>query len=69
MNEGRRFCIVPSAALSECLLDEMVGREGVVIEDLTEESRRSKGYQIGLDIPLEGEVEWFIPVESVSFLI
>lgn len=65
---GRKVCIVASAALSECLLGEMVGREGVVVEDLTDDSRRSRGYLICLDIPFEGDVEWFIPVEAVLLL-
>jgi hypothetical protein len=58
--------IVASPQLTEMMLDELVGKTGVVSEDLTGPERRSnKGYMVFLKDPFQEEYEWFIPEESV----
>lgn len=58
--------IVASPQLTEMMLDELVGKTGVVSEDLTGPERRSnKGYMVFLKDPYQEEYEWFIPIESV----
>lgn len=58
--------IVASSQLTEMMLDELVGKTGVVSEDLTGPERRSnKGYMVFLKDPFQEEYEWFIPIESV----
>lgn len=58
--------IVASSRLTEMMLDELVGKTGVVSEDLTGPERRSnKGYMVFLKDPFQEEYEWFIPEESV----
>ena len=58
--------IVASPQLTEMMLDELVGKTGVVSEDLTGPERRSnRGYMVFLKDPFQEEYEWFIPIESV----
>ena len=58
--------IVASPQLTEMMLDELVGKTGVVSEVLTGPERRSnKGYMVFLKDPFQEEYEWFIPIESV----
>jgi hypothetical protein len=58
--------ITASPQLTEMMLDELVGKTGVVSEDLTGPERRSnKGYMVFLKDPYQEEYEWFIPEESV----
>lgn len=58
--------ITASSRLTEMMLDELVGKTGVVSEDLTGPERRSnKGYMVFLKEPYQEEYEWFIPEESV----
>ncbi len=58
--------ITASPQLTEMMLDELVGKTGVVSEDLTGPERRSnKGYMVFLKDPFQEEYEWFIPEESV----
>lgn len=58
--------IVASPQLTEMMLDELVGKTGVVSEDMTGPERRSnKGYMVFLKEAYQEEYEWFIPEESV----
>lgn len=58
--------IVASSSLTEMMLEELVGKTGIVSEDLTGPHRlRSKGYMVFLKEPYQEEYEWFIPAESV----
>ena len=58
--------ITESPQLTEMMLAELVGKTGVVSEDLTGPERRSnKGYMVFLKDPFQEEYEWFIPEESV----
>jgi len=58
--------ITASPQLTEMMLDELVGKTGVVSEDLTGPERRSnKGYMVFLKDPYQEEYKWFIPEESV----
>ena len=58
--------IVASSSLTAMMLEELVGKTGIVSEDLTGPQRlRSKGYMVFLKEPYQEEYEWFIPAESV----
>ena len=58
--------IVASSQLTEMMLEELVGKTGVVSEDLTGPERRGcKGDMVFLKDPYQEEYEWFIPAESV----
>lgn len=58
--------ITASPQLTKMMLDELVGKTGVVSEALTGPERRSnKGYMVFLKDPYQEEYEWFIPEESV----
>ena len=58
--------IVASFSLTEMMLEELVGKTGIVSEDLTGPQRlRSKGDMGFLKEPYQEEYEWFIPAESV----
>lgn len=58
--------IVASSSLTEMMLEELVGKTGIMSEDLTGPQRlRNKGYMVFLKEPYQEEYEWFIPAESV----
>ena len=63
-----KVVIKHSNQLEELKLSDLVHRTGVIIEDLTHHSRKSKGYMILLDVDYQGEQEWFIPLESIKKL-
>ncbi len=63
-----KVVIKRSNQLEELKLSDLVHRTGVIIEDLTHHSRKSKGYMILLDVDYQGEQEWFIPLESIKKL-
>lgn len=58
--------IIASPQLTEMMLEELVGKTGVVSEELTGPGRRGcKGYMVFLKDPYQEEYEWFIPEQSV----
>lgn len=59
--------IVASAELSEMKLEELVGRRGLVVEDLSGEDRKNKGGLVLLKEAYMDEFIWFIPESSVSY--
>lgn len=59
--------IVASAELSEMKLEELVGRRGLVVEDLSGEDRKNKGGLVLLEEAYMDEFIWFIPESSVSY--
>ena len=59
--------ITASAELSEMKLEELVGRCGLVVEDLSGEDRKNKGGLVLLEEAYLDEFVWFIPESSVSY--
>lgn len=59
--------ITASAELSEMKLEELVGRCGLVVEDLSGEDRKNKGGLVLLEKAYLDEFIWFIPESSVSY--
>lgn len=66
IKEYGRIRIVPSEKLTDLKLSDLEGRKGMVIENLTYNGRKNKGYMVRLDEPYLEERIWFIPVESVD---
>lgn len=65
--EGKRVEITASWELNELKLKDLVGRMGVVYQDLTQPTRRNKGYMVRLaGGSYQDEAEWFIPEVSVK---
>ncbi|NDW10991.1 hypothetical protein [Dysgonomonas sp. 520] len=58
--------VVSSEELSAIRLDKMVGMVGRVIEDLTFDKRKNKGYIVHFPKAYLGEKDWFIPQESIE---
>ncbi|MGL5691103.1 MAG: hypothetical protein ACRDD8_09805 [Bacteroidales bacterium] len=60
--------IVRSTELLDCKLLDLVGRTGVITEQLTSVNRKNKGYIVKLlGGKYKGELEWFIPKSAVKF--
>lgn len=66
IKECDQIKIVPSDTLKELKLSELEARTGLVIENLTDNGRKNKGYMVWLDEPFLEEQIWFIPIESVE---
>ena len=47
-------------------LNNLVGREATITQDLTSIGRLNKGYMVELTEPYLDEVDWFIPQESID---
>lgn len=60
-----KVTILPSAALTEMMLEELAGKTGIVTESLMGPERRTKGCMVFLTEPFQEEHEWFIPAESL----
>lgn len=58
--------IKPSDSLSLMRLNDLIGREATVTQDLTSIARLNKGYMVELTEPYLEEVDWFIPQESID---
>lgn len=59
--------IIASAGLSELRLDELAGRRGLVVEDLSGTGRKNKGGLVLLEEAYMDEFVWFIPENAVSY--
>lgn len=59
--------IAASAELSEMKLEELVGRRGLVVEDLSDGRSRNRGGLVLLEEAYLDEFIWFIPENSVSY--
>lgn len=64
MNTGQKITIIPSFALQELRLDDLVGREAILVEE--DLLPKHLGWWVAL-IGEEylGEREWFIPLSSI----
>ena len=67
MVKNAYITIAASAELSEMKLEELVGRCGLVVEDLSGEDRKNKGGLVLLEEAYMDEFIWFIPESSVSY--
>lgn len=64
ITEGCKITIIPSPELTELRLDALLGEPGIVLEDLTDESRKAKGYMVLIPETYKDEFVWFIPQNS-----
>lgn len=58
--------IIPSIQLTELKLADLAGEKVVIVEP--QKSNKTKftiGYWVRLDHPYQGEIEWFIPKNSI----
>ena len=62
---GSKIVIIPSEELSELRLNGLLGEQGFVLEDLTDETRTVKGYMILIPEMYKDEYVWFIPQKSI----
>lgn len=63
--EGSRITVIPSQELTEIHLDGLLGETGIVLEDLTDNVRKCKGYMVLFPEMYKDEFVWFIPQNSV----
>lgn len=67
MTKNAYVTITASPELSRMRLDELVGRRGLVVEDLSGGDRKNKGGLILLEEAYMDEFIWFIPERSVIY--
>lgn len=63
--EGSRITVIPSQELTEIHLDGLLDETGIVLEDLTDNVRKCKGYMVLFPEMYKDEFVWFIPQNSV----
>ena len=66
MKKNAYVTIIASPELSEMRLDELVGRRGLVVEDLPQNRKKNRGGLVLLEEIYMDEFLWFIPEESVT---
>lgn len=59
--------ITASPELSRLKLDELAGRRGLVVEDLSQNREKNRGGLVLLEETYLDEFLWFIPEESVVY--
>lgn len=67
MVKNAYITITASAELSKLRLDELVGRRGLVVEDLAFGRKKNRGALVLLEEAYLDEFIWFIPESSVSY--
>lgn len=67
MVKNAYITIAASAELSEMKLEELVGRRGLVVEDLSGEDRKNKGGLVLLEEAYLDEFLWFIPENAMAY--
>ena len=67
MKKNAYVTIIASPELSEMRLDGLVGRRGLVVEDLPQNRKKNQGGLVLLEEIYMDEFLWFIPEESVSY--
>lgn len=66
MKNGDIITIIPSAALSEMRMEELVNRKAIINEIHCSNSNQIKGCWVTLiGAPFRGEQEWYIPYISI----
>lgn len=64
ITEGSQITVIPSPELTEIRLDGLLGEVGIVLEDLTDEMRKCKGYMVLFPELYKNEYVWFVPQSS-----
>lgn len=67
MVKNTYITIVASPELSDLRLDELAGRRGLVVEDLSENRNRNRGGLVLLEEAYLEEFIWFIPESAVTY--
>lgn len=67
MIKNAYITIVASAELSELRLDELVGRRGLVVEDLASGKIKNRGALVLLEEAYMEEFLWFIPENAAVY--
>ncbi|KAB4219464.1 hypothetical protein GAP53_08340 [Bacteroides uniformis] len=67
MIKNAYITIVASAELSELRLDELVGRRGLVVEDLASGRIKNRGALVLLEEAYMEEFLWFIPENAAVY--
>lgn len=67
MIKNAYITIAASAELSEMKLEELVGRRGLVVEDLSDDRCRNRGGLVLLEEAYLDEFIWFIPEDAVKY--
>ena len=63
---GAKITIIPSLELTELKLGGLIGEEGFVIEDLTDnEGATGDGYMVLFPTPFKDEYLWYIPKTAI----
>lgn len=62
-----KVIIVASGRLNELRLNGIIGKSGLIVEDLTYKERKNKGFMIHLEEPYMEEYLWFVPIESIKY--
>lgn len=65
ITQGSQITVIPSPELTELRLDGLLGETGIVLEVLTEQERKSRGYMVLFPDTYKDEYVWFIPQISV----
>lgn len=61
---GKRINIIASPVLTSIRLHELVGQQGIVVEN----GPHNNGAYVQLDKAYMNELEWFIPNESIQII-
>jgi len=65
MKVGQKITITPSVALEELRLNDLIGRQGTLVEE--DLLPKHLGWWVALDgEQYLGETEWFIPLSSIQ---
>lgn len=59
--------IIASPELTRMRLDELVGRRGIVVEDISFYGHKNRGGLVMLEETYMDEFMWFIPESAVSY--
>ena len=63
---GTKVTIIPSPELTELRLGGLLGEEGFIVEDLTDnDGATGDGYMVLFPVPFKEEYLWYIPKQSV----
>ena len=64
ITEGSKIVVIPSPELTEIKLGGILGEEGIVLEDLTDNEGTADGYMVLFPQSFKEEFVWYIPKES-----
>lgn len=65
MKPGKTILIIPSIALSEMRLDDLVGRSATIVE-VCMKNDIIRGCWVDIHSAYLGETEWYIPYNSIG---